>query len=729
MRKDLVLIAVIVAIIALMILPLNQAMIDVLLALNISLSVVLLLVAVYLKNPSDFSTFPSIILLGTAFRLALSVGTTRLILADADGGQIIQSFGDFLVDGSIAIGFVIFLVITVVQFLVVTKGAERVAEVGARFALDAMPGKQMSIDAEARAGDLDADQARAARLRLNESSQFFGAMDGAMKFVKGDSIAGLIIICINLLGGIAVGVTVHGMGFGEAVSTFSLLTVGDGLVAQLPAILMALCAGIVVTRVEKTDTDNLGVEIFDELARDARVPSIAAVIVFLVGFIPGFPTLVFACLSAALFALGVSLRRRALARETEHAASEISSAEDNLPVSGRLVLLVGTKLAQSINEELVLKKIKTDFAAFCETSGVNFTRPGFIVSEKIDPRACAIALDNVPLFKCKIPERHIFVEDASQVADICHSELALTSAVLSGAWVPADHAPDLAERQITHESVEQVLSDLACGFYQHNIADLFTIPVFEKLHEALREAEPEAMARIDEDVSETALYKILKMLVEEGVPITPFGLFTNALHYWVAVSDKPTSQILAECMRGSMKRQICERISRSQDVLGLAMISPDIEALARTTISNAEGSLPDEVVASTFLPRQERRTFVKNLQPLVTLQRSGNKQIALVISADLRRQMVNFLSLHGVHLPVLSPHEVSREIPCLPIRLVTLSEPAAVRFPEDEQQDDDVVYFDTYDPEPAQAPRQAGPPRRAGAGQPGRGRPQPSLRA
>jgi len=231
------------------------------------------MVAVYLKHPSDFSTFPSVILIGTAFRLALSVGTTRLILSDADGGQIIETFGDFVVSGSVAIGLVIFLIITVVQFLVVTKGAERVAEVGARFALDALPGKQMSIDADVRAGNIEQEEATKLRKRLDKDSQFFGAMDGAMKFVKGDAIAGLIIIIINLVGGIAVGVSIHGLSFGGAVQVYSLLTIGDGLVAQIPALIMSLCAGVVVTRAANGDNVDLGTDIFKELIADPRVPA------------------------------------------------------------------------------------------------------------------------------------------------------------------------------------------------------------------------------------------------------------------------------------------------------------------------------------------------------------------------------------------------------------------------------------------------------------------------
>ena len=260
-RKDWLLIALIVCILALMIIPLRPVLIDGLITLNMALSILLLMVGIYIRNPSDFSTFPSVILIGTAFRLSLSIGTTRLILTDAEGGDIIETFGNFVVGGSIAVGFVIFLIITVVQFLVVTKGAERVAEVAARFALDAMPGKQMAIDADIKAGTISAEDGDRKRKHLNKESQFFGAMDGAMKFVKGDAIAGLIIIVINLIGGIAVGVLLHDMTIGDSAHLFTLLTIGDGLVAQIPALLMALCAGVVVTRATGPDNTDLGSDI------------------------------------------------------------------------------------------------------------------------------------------------------------------------------------------------------------------------------------------------------------------------------------------------------------------------------------------------------------------------------------------------------------------------------------------------------------------------------------
>jgi type III secretion protein V len=239
-RQDLILVALVMMTNVLMIVPMPTPLMDALIGLNISLTILILTVVIYLRRPDDFSTFPALILIGTAFRLAISISTTRLILSQADAGEVIQTFGTFVTAGNVIVGLVIFLIITTVQFLVITKGSERVAEVAARFVLDALPGRQMSIDAELRAGDITAEEAKLRRRQLDRENQFYGAMDGAMKFVKGDAIASLIIIAVNLLGGIAVGMIQHHLTIGDAIEVYSRLSIGDGLVAQVPALFMSL---------------------------------------------------------------------------------------------------------------------------------------------------------------------------------------------------------------------------------------------------------------------------------------------------------------------------------------------------------------------------------------------------------------------------------------------------------------------------------------------------------
>ncbi|NLF25281.1 MAG: FHIPEP family type III secretion protein [Deltaproteobacteria bacterium] len=284
-----------------LIIPLPPMAVDLMLVANLLLALLLLISALYLNDPIKLSALPTILLLATLYRLSLNVSSTRLILSEGDAGEVIQAFGSAVIQGNLVVGVVIFLIITLVQFLVIAKGAERVAEVSARFTLDALPGKQLSIDADVRAGLINFEQARQKRQDLQAESRFYGALDGAMKFVKGDAIAGLVIVCINILGGLAIGILANGMDVADAVARYTLLTVGDGLVSQLPALLNSLAAGIVVTRVVSSEKSSLADDIFSQLWQVKKVKVIVASLALVLAFIPAMPLLPFLSLALVLF--------------------------------------------------------------------------------------------------------------------------------------------------------------------------------------------------------------------------------------------------------------------------------------------------------------------------------------------------------------------------------------------------------------------------------------------
>src|SRR3569833_1131792 len=306
--SDLLLAGGVLAIVALMILPIPLVVVDTLVAAYVLSGVGLLLLAIHIPGPTAVASFPSVLLLTTLFRLSLSIAITRLILIAADAGHIIQTFGQLVAGGNLVVGIVVFLIITVVQFIVIAKGAERVAEVAARFTLDAMPGKQLSIDSDLRSGLIDKEEARRRRRRLEIESQLHGALDGAMKFVRGDSIAGIVIILINILGGLAVGVLQLGLPLSDAVRTYSILTIGDGLVAQIPALLSAIAAGLIVTRTAGEDREgHLGASISRDVGNYPRVLMTGGVLAFLLALVPGFPW-------AVVIVIGIALVSSALWR-------------------------------------------------------------------------------------------------------------------------------------------------------------------------------------------------------------------------------------------------------------------------------------------------------------------------------------------------------------------------------------------------------------------------------
>ncbi len=323
-NRSLAMIAVplgVVGIVLLLVVPIPAGMLDVLIIVNILLSLVILLTSMFVTKPLDFSVFPSLLLVATLFRLGLNVASTRLVLGDGYAGEVISAFGHVVVNGNLVIGMVVFLILVVIQFLVITKGAERVAEVGARFTLDAMPGKQMAIDADLNAGLISETDARARRAEVSAEADFYGAMDGASKFVKGDAIAGVVITIINLVGGIVIGVVMHGMPVGESVDTYSILTIGDGLVTQVPALLMAVATGMIVTRSNSGEGD-VGSQASSQLVQSRQAVAIAGVASFAMAFIEGMPKLPFIVLGIGLLVAAQQIKARQDRAEVARAAAE-----------------------------------------------------------------------------------------------------------------------------------------------------------------------------------------------------------------------------------------------------------------------------------------------------------------------------------------------------------------------------------------------------------------------
>src|SRR3954453_7307384 len=316
-HSDLAAVLAVLMVVVMMIVPLPTALLSLLITLNIAGALAIIVSTMYVKRALDFASFPSLLLLTTLFRLAINVSVTRLVLVHGEAGSVIKAFGTFVVGGNLVVGLVVFMILVVIQFVVITNGAGRVAEVAARFTLDAMPGKQMAIDADLNAGQITEDEARKRRGEIAREADFYGAMDGASKFVKGDAMAGVIIVSINLLGGIVVGVLQHHMSFSNAIHTFSLLTVGDGLAAQIPALLISTATGILVTR--SATSSDLGTEITTQIFGQPRVPMVAGGVILAMGLVPGLPKLPFFLVGGMLVFVGRAMKGR-IATEADEAA-------------------------------------------------------------------------------------------------------------------------------------------------------------------------------------------------------------------------------------------------------------------------------------------------------------------------------------------------------------------------------------------------------------------------
>ena len=395
----------VVLVVGMMIVPLPTWLLDLLIATNLSLAVLLLLTAFFVRRPLGFAAFPTILLVTTLFRLALNVSSTRLILLQADAGEVIASFGEFVVQGSYVVGAVIFAILTLVQFVVIARGSERVAEVGARFSLDAMPGKQLAIDADLRAGVLDASAAAARRRELQRESQLYGAMDGAMKFVKGDAIASIVITLVNLIGGLTIGVLQQDLEVGVALETYGLLTIGDGLVSQIPALLISTAAGLVVTRVASEHKDGtLGADIAAQVFGDWRALAIAGVFSALLGLVPGLPLVPF-------LVLGAILGGASLWRFRRRPAPQLETRDPGAPRSGPIELVVGARLGQVLTRGATLVPALERVAeALYSDLGVRLPTITPIVSGELEPDHFELSLNGVRVQRGESRDAQLVVE-------------------------------------------------------------------------------------------------------------------------------------------------------------------------------------------------------------------------------------------------------------------------------------------------------------------------------
>ncbi|PIS00998.1 MAG: EscV/YscV/HrcV family type III secretion system export apparatus protein, partial [Chlamydiae bacterium CG10_big_fil_rev_8_21_14_0_10_35_9] len=431
--SDLILAFIIISIIMMLIFPVSPHVIDVLISVNLTASISLLFVAIYIQKAVHLSMFPSLLLITTLYRVGVNISSTRQILLKANAGKIIFSFGNFVVGGNYVVGAVIFLIITVVQFVVITKGAERVAEVAARFTLDAMPGKQMSIDADLRAGTIDQSQARLLRLDLQKESQLYGAMDGAMKFVKGDAIAGIVITLINVVGGLIIGSQMMGMSLGQAAKTFALLSIGDGLVSQIPAVMIAITAGIVTTRVSSEKQDShLGKEISEQVLKQPKALMIASGVLLLMAWIPGFPRAPFMILSIIIGVLGYTIWNSSRKQATKAIAgvgametgieghAMITGGTDDYALTLPVVIEVGQGLSKLIKKDkqgltFIDQMIPKMRHALYQELGVRF--PGVHVrtdSPNLDDDEYAVHLNEVPISRGKVLMGYLLTNESEE---------------------------------------------------------------------------------------------------------------------------------------------------------------------------------------------------------------------------------------------------------------------------------------------------------------------------
>jgi type III secretion protein V len=686
-RGDLTIATLVFVAVVMMIVPLPTPVVDTLITANIAASVLILLVAFYIGEPLELSALPSVILIATLFRLAITITTARLILLQADAGEIINAFGSFVVGGNIAVGLVIFIIITVAQFVVITKGAERVAEVAARFSLDALPGKQMSIDSDLRGGDIDQTEARRQRRRLGQESHLYGAMDGAMKFVRGDAIASLVIIVVNLIGGLAIGSMQHGLSLSAAAQTYSLLTVGDGLVAQIPALLVSVAAGTVVTRVASTDRLDLGTEISRQLLSDPRALFLGAVIMLGLAFIPGFPVPAFLALGAALAAGGYwSHRQRlimaaaaspppspsrlagegrvGLTSETKRAAPPSAASGDVAkPMRYRIAACLGRQLAGRVMPESFSEQVAQVRHRLTGELGVEPPPVELRVDQAIEPNHFRLELEGVPVVEGDIRAGCLLVESDPVDLELLAIPFEAGPRIdgrRGAMWVDERHQATLAAAGIEFFAPTGVLARWLSQMLRRYATQFIGIQETRELLVRTDKDYPELMKEVQKITTLQKIAEVLRRLLDESVPINNMRLILEAVVEWGP--REQDTVLLVEYVRIALRRQICFRCADRNRVIVAYMLERGVEESLRSAVR------PTAVGAFLSISDTAARPIVDRIKH--TFAAAPDTLPVVLTSMDVRRHVRNLLVRHDLDVSVLSYQELAPEFSVQPLASV-----------------------------------------------------------
>ena len=676
--NDLIFAGLLVIVIALIIVPLPPIIMDILIAGNIAISLIVLLVSMFLKEPLDFAAFPSMLLFVTLYRVSINIAASRLILLNAYAGEVIASFGNFVVAGNYIVGGIVYIIITLVQFIVITKGSERVAEVAARFTLDAMPGKQMSIDADLNAGLIDANEAKNRRKKIEKESTFFGAMDGSNKFVRGDSIASIIITIVNLIGGILVGWLQRGMDVMQAIQTFALLTIGCGLVIQIPALLVSIATGMVITKA--ATEESIGTDIGKELFAQPRAFAFVAMMLAAFALVPGLPTLPFMTIALGAGMVTIFVLRTQLKKEEVAMVSEESTQKDALKKPESIISTLGLDpLSLKTGRNLIpmidpakkgplLEKIT--LIRYHIGQDLGFVIPGVRVMDDLSlpPNQYVIEIRGTKVATGEVLADHLKVDMSAEelkqknITGI-EGKNPVDGDVVS--WVQLADKPKLDEAGIASMDAVDVVGEHFRETVKRYADEIITRQNVQSLVELVKNTNAAIVRELIPDMlSLGQVHKVLQLLVRERVSIRDLSTIMERLADYAHLSRD--INILAEYVRQSLARQICESYTNKDDVITVITIDPNLEETMIGAVHQSEyGSFLalDPSIGERILGQIANQipSFKKMKLPSVIL-----------CSPRLRPHLKRFIERSFPDTAVLSYNEIVPQVKVQSIGMVSL---------------------------------------------------------
>jgi len=659
---------VLVALLAMVILPLPSFMLDLLFSFNIALSLTIMLASIYVKKPLHFASFPSILLIATLLRLALNVASTRIVLLEghtgtAAAGNVIEAFGEFVIGGNYTVGFVVFAILVIINFVVVTKGATRIAEVSARFTLDSMPGKQMAIDADLNSGLIDQDEARRRREEIMQESDFYGSMDGASKFVRGDAVAGILILFINIIGGFIIGVAQHDLTFAAAAHNYTLLTIGDGLVAQIPSLLLAAAAGLLVTRTT-TEVD-MGEQIVGQLFKEPKTLAITSAILGGMGLIPGMPNIPFLFLGGLGGGMAWMLMQKKKAAEIEQitaaAAAQSESPKEQrelgwedlspvdpvgLEIGYRLIPLVDKNQGGQLMNRIkgIRKKISQE---------LGFLLPPVHIRDNLDlaPTAYQISLFGVTFGEAEIhTDRMLAINPGQVFGDIEGIKTQDPAFGLEAVWIEPAQKEHAQAQGYTVVEIDTVVATHLSKILQAHASDLLGREEVQHLLDNLSKTAPKLVEGLVPDLLPLgSVQKVLQNLLEENVPIRDIRTIVEAISEQAALNPDP--EVLTANTRAALSNSIIQQLNGTQMELPIITLDPEMEqillqALQATNDSNA--SIEPGLAENMH----------RNLQEAAQHQEMKGESSILVVQAGLRSWISRFIRHSIPNLSVLSYNEI-----------------------------------------------------------------------
>ncbi len=687
LSKELATVALFVAILSIIVIPLPKFALDSFLIISLSLSLLILLISLYIQRPSDLTTFPTLLVILVLFRLALNIATTRSILSEGHNGpdqvsSIITAFGDFVVGGNMTIGIIVFIILVLINFMVVTKGATRVAEVKARFSLDSMPGKQMAIDADLNAGFIDDEEAKNRREELASEVNFYGAMDGSSKFVKGDAVAGIIITLVNLVGGLMIGIFQHDLGAAESAQIYTILTIGDGLVSQIPALVLSTATAIIITRSNKDD-DNFAAQSITQLVDESKSLMIVGVILFFFSFIPGFPAGILVVMGVLfmfagyvvsqtddfapgsimdrLFGKKVNEGKKKIPEDLDELKKEKIKANipdekttlDNVMKMEVLELKLGLRLLTLISEnnELVdkIKGIRKTIAA-----DLGFVIPQIKISDdsSLGQNEYALHLKRIPIVKGTVHPNKLLAMGGISSAKLPGLKVKEPVFGLDAVWITTDNKDEALRKGFTVVDVPTIISTHISETIQKHAEDILTRQDIVNIIDKLKEDFPVVIDEAMKVTNYGSLLKVCKDLLHEKIPIVDMLTIIEAIADIAEFTKAP--DVLLEHVRSKLFRLITERFKAPEDgSLHLITIKSELEQDFISKLQEMHG------VTQLMLSIAEINNLVTKTKELMDhLEMKGVSKPVLVVDPQLRRRIAEIYEKFGLTLPVLSHAEL-----------------------------------------------------------------------